>query len=33
MPITAGHSDTKTTEIYPQAVGDEKYQLVMQAWT
>ena len=27
-----GHSDTKTTEIYLQAVGVEKRQLVMQAW-
>lgn len=27
-----GHSDTKTTEIYLQAVGTEKRQLVMQAW-
>jgi len=27
-----GHSDTKTTEIYLQAIGDEKRQLVMQAW-
>jgi len=27
-----GHSDTKTMEIYLQAIGDEKRQLVMQAW-
>ncbi len=27
-----GHSDTKITEIYLQAVGDEKRNLVMQAW-
>ncbi|WXG55641.1 MAG: tyrosine-type recombinase/integrase [Candidatus Sedimenticola sp. (ex Thyasira tokunagai)] len=27
-----GHSDTKTTEIYLQAIGDEKRKLVMQAW-
>ncbi len=27
-----GHSDTQTTEIYLQAVGVEKCQLVMQAW-
>lgn len=27
-----GHSDTKTTEIYLQAVGSEKRKLVMQAW-
>lgn len=27
-----GHTDTKTTEIYLQAVGAEKRQLVMQAW-
>jgi len=27
-----GHSDTQTTEIYLQAVGVEKRQLVMQAW-
>ncbi len=27
-----GHADTKTTEIYLQAVGFEKRQLVMQAW-
>jgi hypothetical protein len=25
------HSDTKTTEIYLQAVGDEKRELLMQA--
>lgn len=28
-----GHSDTKTTEIYLQATGDEKRKMVMQAWT
>jgi integrase len=27
-----GHSDTKTTEIYLQAIGQEKRDLVMQAW-
>jgi len=27
-----GHSDTETTEIYTQAVGEEKRHLVMQAW-
>lgn len=27
-----GHSDTVTSEIYLQAVGVEKRQLVMQAW-
>jgi integrase len=27
-----GHSDTKTTEIYLQAVGQEKREMVMQAW-
>lgn len=27
-----GHSDTATTEIYLQAVGDEQHKLVMQAW-
>ncbi|WP_428622183.1 tyrosine-type recombinase/integrase [Sedimenticola sp.] len=27
-----GHSDTKTTEIYLQAIGYEKRHLVMQAW-
>ena len=27
-----GHSDTQTTEIYLQAIGYEKRQLVMQAW-
>lgn len=27
-----GHSDTKTTEIYLQAIGFEKRRLVMQAW-
>jgi len=27
-----GHSDSKITEIYLQAVGDEKRKLVMQAW-
>lgn len=27
-----GHTDTKTTEIYLQAVGQERRQLVMQAW-
>lgn len=27
-----GHSDSKTTEIYLQAVGTEKRNLVMQAW-
>ncbi|AUZ86175.1 tyrosine-type recombinase/integrase [Methylophaga nitratireducenticrescens] len=27
-----GHTDTKTTEIYLQAIGSEKRQLVMQAW-
>lgn len=27
-----GHTDTKTTEIYLQAVGYEKRALVMQAW-
>ncbi|WP_241086002.1 tyrosine-type recombinase/integrase [Candidatus Vondammii sp. HM_W22] len=28
-----GHSDTKTTEIYLQVVGDEKHKLVMEAWS
>lgn len=28
-----GHTDTKTTEIYLQAIGDEKRKLVMQAWS
>lgn len=37
MPINIlrdlmGHSDSKTTEAYLQAVGSEKRQLVMQAW-
>jgi len=27
-----GHSDSKTTEIYLQAIGSEKRNLVMQAW-
>ena len=27
-----GHSDTATTEIYLQAVGEEQHKLVMQAW-
>ena len=27
-----GHSDTKTTEIYLQVVGEEKSQLVADAW-
>ncbi|MES9902184.1 MAG: site-specific integrase [Sedimenticola sp.] len=27
-----GHTDTKTTEIYLQAIGYEKRNLVMQAW-
>ncbi len=27
-----GHTDTKTTEIYLQAIGYDKRQLVMQAW-
>jgi site-specific recombinase XerD len=27
-----GHSDTKTTEIYLQVVGEEKRQLVADAW-
>lgn len=27
-----GHTETKTTEIYLQAVGKEKRKLVMQAW-
>ncbi|MBA1446437.1 MAG: site-specific integrase [Chromatiales bacterium] len=27
-----GHSDTKTTEIYLQVVGDEKRQIVTEAW-
>lgn len=27
-----GHTDTKTTEIYLQAIGAEKRALVMQAW-
>ena len=27
-----GHTDTKTTEIYLQAIGDERRNLVMQAW-
>lgn len=27
-----GHADTKTTEIYLQAIGTEKRSLVMQAW-
>ncbi|MES9862280.1 MAG: site-specific integrase [Candidatus Thiodiazotropha sp. LLP2] len=27
-----GHSDTKTTEIYLQVVGEEKCQLVEDAW-
>jgi integrase len=27
-----GHSDTKTTEIYLQVVGEEKHQLVEDAW-
>jgi len=27
-----GHSDTKTTEIYLQVVGEEKRQMVMDAW-
>ena len=27
-----GHTDTKTTEIYLQAIGQERRNLVMQAW-
>lgn len=27
-----GHCDSKTTEIYLQAIGDEKRNLVMEAW-
>ncbi len=27
-----GHSSTKTTEIYLQAIGEEKRQLVLDAW-
>jgi integrase/recombinase XerD len=27
-----GHSDSSTTEIYLNAVGEEKHKLVMQAW-
>lgn len=27
-----GHSDTKTTEIYLQVVGEEKRQMVVDAW-
>lgn len=27
-----GHTDTKTTEIYLQVVGEEKRQLVTDAW-
>jgi len=27
-----GHSDTKTTEIYLQVVGEEKHNMVMDAW-
>lgn len=27
-----GHTDVKTTEIYLQAVGEEKRNLVLQAW-
>jgi integrase len=27
-----GHSSTKTTEIYLQVVGEEKRQLVLDAW-
>jgi hypothetical protein len=27
-----GHSDTKTTEIYFQVVGEEKRQMVIDAW-
>ena len=37
VPITVvrdlmGHSDTKTTEIYLQAIGEERRSMVMQAW-
>lgn len=37
VPITVvrdlmGHTDTKTTEIYLQAVGEEQRAMVMQAW-
>ena len=28
-----GHTDTKTTEIYLQAIGQERRNLVMQAWS
>lgn len=27
-----GHTDTKTTEIYLQVVGEEKRQMVTDAW-
>lgn len=27
-----GHADTKTTEIYLQAIGEERRGLVMKAW-
>jgi integrase len=27
-----GHSSTKTTEIYLQAIGEEKRKLVLDAW-
>lgn len=27
-----GHSDTKTTEVYLQVVGEEKHQMVIDAW-
>ncbi|ENO17112.2 hypothetical protein J057_00564 [Marinobacter nanhaiticus D15-8W] len=37
IPLTVlrdllGHTDIKTTEIYLQAVGREKRDMVMQAW-
>ena len=27
-----GHTSSKVTEIYMQAIGDEKRKMVMQAW-
>ena len=27
-----GHSDSYTTEIYLNAIGEEKHKFVMQAW-
>lgn len=37
VPITVvrdllGHSDTKITEIYLQAIGEERREMVMHSW-